>query len=277
MLRTLSILALAVLAAGCDQREAEPAAGQGATPSASATASAPAVAATATAAADARNKGARSVAEETDDFLFEYAYPSAAGNIDALGDLLDARLEQVRAELATTSAQARRDARGDGFPYNKHSYQGKWSVVADMPAWLSLSHEFSTYSGGAHGNYGVQSLVWDKTARRAIEGVDLFLSPAALEKALGTRFCDGLKAQRKKKGMVMPQEASVFPDCPGIDELTVLVGSSDKRHFNRLTLYAGPYVAGSYAEGAYEVNLNVDKAVIAAVKPEYRASFRTRN
>lgn len=276
MLRKLSILALALLAAGCDQ-QGDVSDGPGATPSASTTPTQPVPPATPSQAADARNMGARSVAEETDDFLFEYAYPSAAGDIDTLGDLLDARLEKVRGDLATSSAEARRQAREDGFPYNKHSYQGAWSVVADLPAWLSLSHEFSTYSGGAHGNYGLQSLVWDKTARRAIRAVDLFLSPAALEKALGTRFCDGLNAERKKKGMELPADDSVFPKCPGVDEMTVLVGSSDKRHFNRLTFYAGPYVAGSYAEGAYEVNLNVDKAVIAAVKPEYRASFRTRN
>lgn len=282
MLRKLSIMALALLvsglASGCDWgagRNGDGEATPGASDSGTPTPPAPPVTPTEPA-ADARRNGARSVAEETDDFLFEYSYPSAAGNIDMLGDLLDTRLDRVRGELASTSADARREAREDGFPYNKHSYQGTWEVVADMPAWLSLSHEFSTYSGGAHGMYGLQALVWDKTAQRAFEPVDLFTSPAALEQALGDRYCDALNAERREKDVEPPQDDSVFPRCPGIEELTVLVGSSDRRHFNRLTLYAGPYVAGSYAEGAYEVNVNVDKAVIAAVKPEYRASFRAR-
>jgi len=40
-----------------------------------------------------------------------------------------------------------------------------------------------------------------------------------------------------------------------------------------LRLIADPYVAGPYAEGNYTVDLAVTSAVIAALKPEYRASF----
>ena len=61
------------------------------------------------------------------------------------------------------------------------------------------------------------------------------------------------------------------------DEIEVFVGSSNRRTFNRLTLYAGPYVAGPYVEGAYEVDLNIDSAVLEAVKPEYRTAFTARN
>lgn len=276
MPRNLSVMAIALLAAACDP-QATPAGDPAPAPSPSASAT-PTGEASATPTEGARQRnGARSVAEETDDYLFEYAYPSAAGNIDRLGDLLDTRLERVRGELAASSAEARRQARDDGFPYNKHSYQGTWSVVTELPGFLSLSHEFATYSGGAHGHYGVSSLVWDKQANKALEGVQLFTSPKALGDALGDRWCKGLDAERRKKGLEPPEEESgVFPKCPGIEELTVLVGSSNRRHFNRLTLYAGPYVAGPYAEGAYEVDLNVDAKVLGAVKPEYRDAFRAR-
>jgi hypothetical protein len=63
-----------------------------------------------------------------------------------------------------------------------------------------------------------------------------------------------------------------FP-CPPITDLTVLLGSSNKQTFNRIGLIAAPYVAGSYAEGPYEVTLPVTPAVLAAVKPEYKAAF----
>ena len=276
MVRFVSVMILASLLAACDP----PGSGSGTatpTPSAAPTPPVPPATESASASASQRVGGARKVTEETDDYLFEYAYPAAAGNIDPLGDLLDARLEKTRAELAADSAKARDDAREDGFPYNKHSFQGTWSLVAAIPGFVSLSQKFATYTGGAHGNYGVESLVWDTKAGRALNGIDLFTSPAALETALGKRFCDGLDRERRKKGMQLPEEGGVFPKCPKIGELTVLVGSSNKQHFNRLTLYAGPYVAGSYAEGDYQVNLNVDRAVLAAVKPEYRESFRTRN
>lgn len=286
MVRLVSVLALAAALSACNggtEKAGEPVETPTPAQSEVATPPVPPVPPTPPALAERASNGARTVSEETDDFLLEYAYPAQAGRIPQLGALLDRRLENQRTDLARTAAEARRQARSDGFPYNKHSYSAEWKVVADLPRWLSLSNEFSTYSGGAHGNFGLESLVWDKEQRKAMEGIDLFTSPAALEEALGDRFCDALDKERaKKRGPVeeeQPEEAggTSFTDCPKIGELTVLVGSSSGRRFNRLTLYAGPYVAGPYAEGAYEVDLSVDKAVLDAVKPEYRESFASRN
>ncbi len=217
------------------------------------------------------------MAEETDDFVFDYAYPAAAGDIPELAALLDRRLERARALLAEQAASGRREARENGFPYNKYSHGMEWQVVAELPEWLSLSGEQTSYTGGAHGNYGVQSLLWNKAARQAMRGIDLFTSPQALGAALGQRYCDALAALRIERGAPEVIEGdSVFAACPSVDELTVLVGSSNGRAFNRLTLYAGPYVAGSYAEGAYAVDLDIDEAVLAALRPEYRESFAAR-
>jgi hypothetical protein len=232
-----------------------------------------------TASATASSNGARSVAEETDDFLFEFSYPAEAGRIAELASLLDIELEQRREELAGEAVAARRAARQDGFPYNKHSYTAEWKVVAELPEWLSLSSDVATYTGGAHGNYTVESLVWDKKNERSFEPVELFASPKALEDAFGERFCEALDRQRAERRDAPIEEGSddQFDQCPGIDELEILVGSTNRRTFNRLTIYAGPYVAGPYAEGAYEVDLNVDAALLDVVKPEYRAAFSARN
>jgi len=234
---------------------------------------------TAAASATASSNGARAVSEETDDFLFEYSYPAEAGRIVELASLLDVQLAERREELARESVAARRQAREDGFPYNKHSYTAAWKVVADLPDWLSLSSEIATYSGGAHGNYTVESLVWDKKKERSLDAIELFISPAALEEAFGDRFCDGLDRERaERRGEPVAEDSDdQFDKCPPIDELEILVGSSNRRTFNRLTVYAGPYVAGPYADGAYEVDLNIDRAILAAVKPEYREAFSARN
>jgi len=273
MMRAIWALALAGTLAACEWGDGgDPAPSPTPTPAAT-----PSVTPSAT--ASAASNGARAVNEETDDFLFEYSYPSQAGRIAELGALLDRRLEQNRAQLASESVDARREARSNGFPYNKHSYSAEWKVVAELPDWLSLSEDVSTYTGGAHGNYTMQSLVWDKQAGKAIEGVALFTSPAALADALGDKFCDRLDRERaKRRGAPIAEDSDdQFDQCPGIDELEVLVGSSNRRTFNRLTLYAGPYVAGPYSEGAYEVNINVDRAILGALKPEYREAFTARN
>ncbi len=222
------------------------------------------------------------MAEETDDFLFEFSYPAEAGRIVELASLLDIRLEQRRSELARESVEARREARDNGFPYNKHSYTAEWKVVTELPDWLSLSADMTSYTGGAHGSYTRESLLWDKRNERSMNPIDLFSSPEALEEALGTRFCEALDRERAKRREGTPSYDPDDPDdpfvqCPGIDALEVFVGSSNQRTFDRLTLYAGPYVAGPYVEGAYEVNLPVDSAILAAVKPEFREAFSARN
>ena len=275
MKRSILIVALTGMAAACDGfGGTEPEAG-----GATATATAQAKAQAEEAKSKSEGNGARSVAEETDDFLFEYSYPAEAGRIAGLAGLLDNRLDRQRAALAAESEQARREARQEGFPYNKHSYTAEWKVVAELPKWLSLSADVATYTGGAHGNYTVQSVVWDKDNLRLMNAIDLFSSPAALEQAFGDRFCEGLDRQRaERRGEPVAEDSEeMFDQCPGIDELEVLVGSSNRRTFNRLTVYAGPYVAGPYAEGAYEVDLPVTQEVLDAVKPEYREAFSARN
>ena len=275
MKRSILIVALTGMAAACDGfGGTEPEAG-----GTTATATAQAKAQAEEAKSKSQGNGARSVAEETDDFLFEYSYPAEAGRIAGLAGLLDNRLDRQRAALAAESEQARREARQEGFPYNKHSYTAEWKVVAELPKWLSLSADVATYTGGAHGNYTVQSVVWDKDNLRLMNAIDLFSSPAALEQAFGDRLCEGLDRQRaERRGEPVAEDSEeMFDQCPGIDELEVLVGSSNGRTFNRLTVYAGPYVAGPYAEGAYEVDLPVTQEVLDAVKPEYREAFSARN
>jgi hypothetical protein len=100
----------------------------------------------------------------------------------------------------------------------------------------------------------------------------MFRSEAAAQEALGPGWCAALKAERAERlGDEYAQDAS-FP-CPDVADLTLLLGSSNKQTFNRIGLIAAPYVAGSYAEGPYEVTLPVTAAVLAAVKPEYKAGF----
>ena len=48
---------------------------------------------------------------------------------------------------------------------------------------------------------------------------------------------------------------------------------SNGEKFDRVMLYAAPYVAGPYAEGDYEVELSVDDAIRQVVKARYRDDF----
>lgn len=226
-------------------------------------------------AAAAPPRGARTVSEHSALYEFDYAYPAQATAFPPLRAWLDADLANSRSRLARDARQARDEARESGFPYNTYAFSRQWAVVADVPGWLSLSSRFFFYSGGAHPNHGSGGVVWDKAAGVRRKAVDLFVSPAAFTRAVQRPFCDALDRERaRRRGAPVDRKGGgLFDDCLDPAELTVLLGSSNRRQFDRIGILADPYAAGSYAEGDYEITLPVTPAMLAAVKPQYRRAF----
>lgn len=218
--------------------------------------------------------GASSVAEANDVWDFAYSWPAAVGRIAPLRELFAERQKQALAGLKAEAIDARAAADAEGFPYHPYSLDVEWQVVADLPRWLSLSAEISTYEGGAHGNHGFDALLWDKQTQRVRQAESLF-APGALEAALGDSLCAALDVQRAERrgAPVDPLSEDVFDQCPKIGEITVILGSSNNRTFDRIGFLIAPYVAGPYAEGSFEVTMPVTRAIKAAVKPPYAASF----
>lgn len=272
MNRLVALLPLVLLAA-CSK------AGQQAAPSESA-ASAGAVAVASDASGTARaSASSPTVGVKIDEdgklFHFAYAYPANAAGIPALQAQLEAEKDKARAELVTQARNGQKEAKASGFDYNAYDSTSEWSVVTDIPGWLSMKGEFYSFTGGAHGNSGTQPLLWDKAANQRREPVSLFTSPAALNAALGPAYCAALNAERSKRRQqkVDPTSGDEFDKCLDPSEVTVLLGSGDKAHFTRIGLIADPYMAGPYAEGSYEITLPVTAAVLKAVRPEYRSVF----
>lgn len=227
-----------------------------------------------------QSQGAEPVSreEETERYRYEWSYPAAAAAIPLLANKLDAMGAQSLARLKDEANRDYESAAGGGWEPRPHSAATKWSVVADVPDYLSLSSQVATYGGGAHGNYTKTSMVWDKREGRAMNGVEMFASPVALNRALGPTLCAALNAQREaRRGEPADPASTEWPDnCPAITDATVLVGSSNGETFDRIGIYFGPYAAGPYAEGDYELNFPVSGAVLDAVKPEYADAFSIR-
>jgi hypothetical protein len=66
----------------------------------------------------------------------------------------------------------------------------------------------------------------------------------------------------------------MFDECPNLDDIALIpMDKDDNGRFERLMLVASPYVAGSYAEGSYEIDLPVTPDLIAGLKSFYRNGF----
>lgn len=221
---------------------------------------------------------AHAAEQSTERFEFSYSWPAEAAAEPGLAAHLASKEAAMLAGLRAEADEDWDGAEGQEWTPRQHSASEEWKVVADLPGFLSLSGHLASYSGGAHGMYGMQSLVWDREAGKPMRGVDLFTSPVALEQGLGRKLCDRLNAARAKRRGMEVEEGSedMFDKCPGLDEAEVLVGSSNGKTFDRITVYFGPYVAGAYAEGDYELDFPVTASVLDAVKPQYAGAFSIR-
>ncbi len=267
MVRNGTLAAMALVLAACSSQS--PATEQ---PTGDARASSGATAATA---ASARATDipvvARSESVETESYSFDYAYPAEAGVIPGLKAILDADLAKHRARLVKSAAEGKLMAGKEGFPFNSYSFGKGWEVVTDLPAWLSLSAGFSTYEGGAHPNHGFDAMLWDKRAGKMRSVLELFGSERAFAEAVRADFCKALDKERAERREGEAMEG--FDDCIDPAETVIILGSSNGKAFDRVGFLIAPYLAGPYAEGDYEVTLPVTAALLARVKPQYRASF----
>lgn len=263
-MRAVLVLASLILVAACGKEEPAPA------PTASDAAVATAPTSEAPPPAEAVN-----IKTQNPRYSFAYAYPAAAAGIPALKAQLDNEMAKARAELASIAKEGESAAKAEDFEFNPFDQSTKWTVVTDLPGWLSLKRDYYEFTGGAHGNYGTGALLWDKAAGQARDVLTLFVSKAAFDAALRPAFCNALDKQRaERRGAPVDRTSGdSFDDCLAPSDVTVLLGSSNKQQFNRIGLIADPYAAGPYAEGSYEVTLPVTPALLKAVKPEYRAAF----
>lgn len=272
MAMSRSSLLLAFLLAACSKQAQE-------TPATLASGGTPAPKIAAAAEPSAAAPGvARHEEQSTELFDFEYGYPAAVGAIPKLKAELDADLAKQKAELIASAKEQQAEAKKQGFPYNPLGNWTAWKVVTDLPGWLSLSADLSEYSGGAHPNHGFNALIWDRKADQRRAPLDLFSSKEALSRAIRPAFCAALNKQRAEKrgAPIATGSTDEFDQCIDPVASTVILGSSNRNSFDRIGILVGPYEAGPYVEGDYEVTLPVTDAVLAAVRPEFRSAFAVK-
>ncbi|HVQ08426.1 MAG TPA: hypothetical protein VMS43_08315 [Allosphingosinicella sp.] len=208
----------------------------------------------------------------TRNYAFAFVYPAAAQRIPALKEILAAQAEEDRARLAQEAA-----AFGDApQPF---SYDAEWRLDAVTPELAAASAAISTYSGGAHGGIEYRVILIDRREDRRIRLVDLF-APNLFENSLFGRrirgiravqdsFCRALTAQIRARR----EEPLAKITCPDIEEQPVTFLCGPRGRIEAMRAMLNPYVAGSWAEGSYEVDFPLDARMIGNMKRRYRVAF----
>ena len=222
------------------------------------------------------------MARKTENYTFEYSYPKSLVRDSQLSDYLmkDRDKEYTRfsteADRDHTDSAAIAGNRPRLLPYD---YQVHWREEADIPTFRSVVQHWYGFYGGAHGIYGAKSWIWNKATNYMIEPKSLFYSTEALDQALEKAFCKQLNIQRaEKRGQPVETDSDdSFDQCIPASDQTIILGSTTGSGFDMIKIYAGPYAAGPYVEGDYQVDLPVTQAIIDTVKPAYRQSFSIKH
>ena len=212
--------------------------------------------------------------EKTDLLEFLYAYPAQAAAISPLVTQFDKAMKAAKADALKMAQEDAKSAKQSGFPFHTHSLETRWSVKADTPRFLSLESETYVFTGGGHGMTGYEASLWDKARSRPVTMAAMMTSPAAFAGAIHDAFCDGLdKARAEKRGGPVMRGDDGFTKCIDPMKEVLVPTSKDGKLIDAITVVIGPYSAGPYSEGSYEVVLPVDAAMRAAIKTEYQNGF----
>ncbi|MEO7654765.1 MAG: DUF4163 domain-containing protein [Sphingomicrobium sp.] len=216
---------------------------------------------------------AKAVDEEsaTDLLSWGLSYPAEVAAIPVLADRIRAASMEQKTEniAAATSDKAEREK--NGFDFNGYEQADSYEVAGDTPRLLSIADNWYVFTGGAHPNHGTKALLWDREAGREIAFADLLSGGAGvLGPLFAAAYCAALDKQRaEKRG---PEDAGapddMFNQCPKFAELAIIPKGAKGKPFSTILFHADPYV-----EGDYDVELPVTAALIAALRPDYRASF----
>lgn len=171
---------------------------------------------------------------------------------------LHARLyaEEVR-RLKQFAEGAQGELTEAGAPTDRPKYENTVTLTAaaETSKLFSLKRTSFDYSGGAHPNTLTSGILWDKALKRQIGLADLFRKGADLT-ALDQALCSALNTAKRAR---VPDGASITFDskpfaCPRVASTPFVLAPGDTSgKAAGLTFLIGPYQAGSYAEGAYEI------------------------
>lgn len=214
--------------------------------------------------------------EKTELLEFLYAYPAQAAAIPALVTKFDKAMTTAKADALKMAQDDAKSAKQAGFPFRTYSHETRWSVKADTPRFLSLESQTYVFTGGAHGMTGYEPLLWDKARNRETNMAMVMTSADAFAAAIHDGFCAGLdKARAEKRGAAVVRGDDDFTKCIDPMEQVLVPTSKDGKLIDAVTVVIGPYSAGPYSEGRYDVVLPIDAAMRAAIKTEYQDGFVT--
>ncbi|MCL6683062.1 DUF4163 domain-containing protein [Sphingomonas alba] len=216
-----------------------------------------------------------SVETKNDLIEYDFSYPAEAAAIPELVKRFAGEMEKEKSELVANAEEDKAMREKLGTDFNPFSASTAYETSGQTDRLLSLRVDSGGYTGGAHGYASTDALLWDRRARREIKFADLFAEASNRDRLLTQRWCDSLNKAREEKRGEPAGGGGMFDDYPTLDDVSIIpVDGNKDGKFEKLLVVASPYVAGPWVEGDYEVELAVSSDLVAALKNEFKPSFK---
>lgn len=129
------------------------------------------------------------------------------------------------------------------------------SVIADR--YVNILRTDYTFTGGAHPNSTLETLIWDEQTRKRISIRPFFTDLSDNSRAMveiQNAVISSLTVEKKERGTYEPRDNEWYKSLqPSLFKIgaVVLEGSSIPGKSSGLTFHYSPYAVGAYAEGSY--------------------------
>ena len=213
------------------------------------------------------SEGNHKVSVATAAYDFEYSYPAVLAQFPSLEAHVKAEMQEYEQELAFLIEDSR--AGGGSFGDQKLHLTGGWKVVAELPNWLSLSNQIVMHPDGPRQIYFTEAVLYHKQTGEVHKPAELFQSDDAFNAAVTPRYCAMLATALAKQS----ERADEVWECPRAGDQAVMLGSSNGETFNRLAVGRPEVRRNRGEEESAVLVLNIDAAILKAVKPEYAKDF----
>jgi hypothetical protein len=143
----------------------------------------------------------------------------------------------------------------------RYSYWRSYQVRSIVGPYVSILQSEDTYSGGAHPNHVIDTLLWDAKAGGMISIRPFFREMATngpTMRLLARRIRAAVAVEKRKRGIPVANPNSdewLSTIKPKLTEIggIALAPSTERGKSGGLIDYFSPYAVGSYAEGTYTV------------------------
>jgi Deacetylase PdaC len=210
-------------------------------------------------------------AQEQEKSEFSYTYPDTLSANPKL-------VQELEARKVKRSALFEEDVKtvGEAGAANNLESQASWEIKSETDRLIVLVSSNYVYSGGAHGMFWSDAILWDKKRGQEIGFLDLFADKEAATKALMPAYCAMLDAERLGMRGEATAKDALFGDCVDPFENGIVFPTAlGSGGYLRIGFVLPPYSAGPYVEGEYSFDISAPDYITKGLKPEYRDLFQS--